>query len=273
MRNANQYFGTAPRQRRLAVVFGRLGWAVLVLATLAAGCAHSRNKNRLGLIPPPLPPFLTGPMAVLLTNTPGFAGRVALEFGSPADPAETISGQLLCRGPKLLFEPDANSPLGKRFRAGGFVFLWNVAERGGWLVSEALQGYAPISSQVQVTKVIIHAATAASEQVDGHACQETEVEVASADGSTRFQVWRATDLNAIPLRIASATDTRPLRLSLSRLQLEVPSDRVFLPPAGFTRYDSAETMMAEMAMRQENLWRKPAPEPGEMEPPPRQPDR
>ena len=228
---------------------------------LASGCAHSRNKNRFGLDPPPVPPFLSGPMAVLLTNTNGFSCHVVMTIGSPPNPKETVSGELLCRGSQLLFAPDAHSPANKKFARGQFSFLWDVAGRHGYLLSEALQGYAPISSQVQATNVLTVDSRPAAAQLEGYRCQRTTVEVECSNGSkASFQVWRASDLNAAPVRIASASPGRPLLANFSQFRRLAPAVRLFVPPDSFTRHESAETMMAEMAMRQENLRRKPAEE-------------
>jgi hypothetical protein len=260
------------RGRELGLAgIGRLGGCVVAAALLATGCAHSRDKNRIGLIPPPVPLFLSGPMGVLLTNTTGYSCRVVMTTGSPPVPGETVSGQLLCRGSQLLFAPDANSPAGKRFARCQFSFVWEVGAQRGYMLSEALQGYAPISSQVQATNVVALASRSASEEVGGHRCQRTDVQVESNDGSKApFQVWRAPDLNAAPLRIATAAPGRSVVVNFSKIRLEVPSSRLFVPPEGFTAHDSAETLMAEMAMRQENLKRKPSEEqPADFQAPPR----
>ena len=90
--------------------------------------------------------FLNGPMAILLTNTSGFSCHVVMTTGSPPIPGETVSGNSCAGAPELLFAPDAHCPAGKRFARSGFSFIWDVAAQHGYLLSEALQGYAPISS-------------------------------------------------------------------------------------------------------------------------------
>ena len=105
-------------------------------------------------------------------------------------------------GFQFLFAPDARWLADKRFARSGFSFTWNVAAQHGYLLSEALQGYAPISSRVQATNVLALPSRAVSEVVEGHHCQSTEAEVESSDGSkTPFQVWRASDLKATPLAL------------------------------------------------------------------------
>jgi hypothetical protein len=253
------------------VGIGWLGGWIVAAALLAAGC-HSRNKDRLGLGPPATPPFLNGPMAVLLTNSTGFSARVVMTTGTPPIPTQTITGELLCRGSELLFAPDPKSPAEKRFARAGFSFVWNVASQRGFLLSEALQGCAPISSQLHSTEVRPLPSRSVSERIEGHPCMRTEVEVQSSDGSkTPFRVWRASDLQEIPLRVATTAVGRSMVLNLSKVRIETPAARLFVPPDSFTRLDSAETVMAEMAMRQENLKRKVTEEtpPGESAGPPR----
>jgi hypothetical protein len=82
--------------------------------------------------------------------------------------------------------------------------------------------------------------------------------VTASDGAaTFFQVWRATDLKGVPLRIICPSNGMPMTLTLSKVRLEtVPAD-LFVPPNGFSKYDSVEAMMTELAMRGMNLGRKP----------------
>jgi hypothetical protein len=201
-------------------------------------------------------------MAALLTKDPGFVAHVRLETESTGRASEPQTGELLGRGHQLLFAPDFSSAEAKRLRAAGFTFLWDVNEQRGFLVSEALQGYAPISSPIQATNVTTGPARLSSEKLEGRACELVECTVASVGAApTTFRVWRATDLQGFPLRILRVGDTRPLTLSCTKVRLEVPSASVFQPPEGFTRYDNCEAMMAEMAMRQENLRRKPGQQP------------
>ena len=42
-------------------------------------------------------------------------------------------------------------------------------------------------------------------------------------------------------------------MSFSKIRLEPPTAELFAPPNDFTKYDSAEAMVAELVMRQRNL--------------------
>ena len=239
-----------------------MGWSglcVVMIAVLAAGCAHARRAGAVGEMLPPKPPlFLDGPMAALLTNANGFSAHVVLETRPSSNLAAPVSGELLGRGGKLLFAPDESASGKKRRPGGGINFIWDVTAGSGYMLSEALQGYAPISSGVRVTNVVIGtgAEISAPEQVGGHPCgQEQEIVVSSDGSATVFQVWRALDLRAFAVRIYSATNATFFSLNLSSIRLETPSDVLFQPPAGFTKFDSAEAMMDELMARQQNLRR------------------
>jgi hypothetical protein len=255
MRNIAQHLETeaqaSSRWSRARLGGFVLGAAAFVL--LAAGCAH--KDRAANLIPPPLPIFLTGPAAAILSNANAFAANVVMESGPSGSAAGTLSGQLAGSGTKLFFAPDYSSPAGKRLRAGGFNFIWDMSEGRGWLLSDSLQGYSPISSPFRSATVTNQPAGTPLERADGHTCQQAQVTVTSEQGSTAvFQVWRATDLKGFPVRLS---DGHRLTLTLSRIRLDPLSAKLFQPPEGFVPYVSPEAMMAEMAMRQANLKRKP----------------
>jgi hypothetical protein len=236
-----------------------MGLCVLLIAILAGGCSSSGKKaGRDGaVIRPPKPPvFLNGPMALLLTNVEDFSAHAVLESGAPANGLELAAGELLGRGGHLLFAPSA----GKRTRAEDFAFIWDVAANRGYVLNDPLQAYAPISYSRLFTNLAtsVIANQAATENVAGHPCQPVEVTVAANDGTVSvFRVWRATDLKGLPVRITGSSDGTPLTLTLSKVRLDsVPKD-LFQPPNGFTKYDSAEALINELAARQASRKQRP----------------
>jgi hypothetical protein len=198
-------------------------------------------------------------MALLLTNADGFRARIVLESASPPHPTQTAAGELMVRGSKMLFAPEPRKVAKKQPRPEDSAFVWDVTENRGYLLNDPLQAYAPISSSRQFTNVTAGAASnnASPEKVSGHPCVQTEVTVTASDGvSTGFQVWRATDLKGLPLRIQCPSNGLPVTLTLSKVRVEAVPNDLFLPPNGFTKYDSPEAMMTEMALRRVNLSRK-----------------
>ncbi len=241
-----------------------LGAPLLLIAALAAGCAHSsKYGDRAGgfeVLPAPLPPlFLNGPMALLLTNLDGFRAHVVLEGGGSFPAAKAVSGELMGQRSKLFFAPAPNGATKKQVHVEDSAFIWDVAENRGYVLNDPLQGYAPVSSSRQFTNVVpaLVPGNSASERIDGHPCQLTEVTVTAADGAaTVYRVWRAKDLQGIPLRITCPSDGVSGTFTLSKVRLETVPDDAFLPPNSFTKYDSSEAMMAELFLRKHNLSRK-----------------
>ena len=233
-----------------------LCWAGLVL--LAAGCASSEKRSEPGAAETfaPMPPaFLTGPAAVLLTNAGGFSAHLVLSTGS-ASPLQTgVSGELLSRAGTLLFAPEPGKT-DRKYSRGGFIFIWDVATGRGFVLSEALQGYAPVTMSTTPTNLITSAGGGSSEKVAGHACEAEEALVQMSDGShATFRVLRAADLTRVPVRISSVSNAAPFALSFTKIRIEAPAADLFAPPKDFTRYESPEVMMAELLMRHQNLKR------------------
>ena len=212
----------------------------------------------MALIPPPVPPFLSGPVALLLTSTPGFSCRVTMAGGAGSASGEPLTGDLFGCTNKLFFAP---SPAAFGHRAGGFGFLYDVDQARGFLLCDAMQGYAPVSARFSPTNVAVRSVGRGLEKLGGHSCDTVEVTFELADAPSQvLRVWRALDLQKFPVRISSSQG-RPFDVTLSKIRLEVPPADMFLPPEGFARYESSEGMMAEMVMRQEKLKRKLGEEP------------
>ena len=205
---------------------------------------------------PQPPAFLNGPMALLLTNAHGFRAHAMLESGASAKGVEVTAGELMGRGGKLVFAPGPGSSGGKRSHLVGSAFIWDVTTSRGYLLNDPMQAYALIPANRQFTNIATSSAPngAAPEKISGYPCQPAQATVAASDGSvTGFRLWRATDLNGLPVRITRASEGLPLTLTLSKVRLETLPDDLFLPPNGFVKYDSTEGLMNELAARQQNL--------------------
>jgi len=176
-------------------------WWSAGLVALVGGCSQSRDpdvraKALTGFLRPQAPVFFTGAACVLLTNFPGFSARVTVQTESIAEGERNFSGQLLGRGSKLLFAPEPDEALAKQQRTAGLSFVWDAAENRGYVLSEAMQAYAPVSSSLQVTNVVISPVQVGPQKFSGHLCETAQAVIQKADGTTAsFEVLRATDLN------------------------------------------------------------------------------
>ncbi|HEX3801137.1 MAG TPA: hypothetical protein VH413_20770 [Verrucomicrobiae bacterium] len=188
-----------------------------------------------------IPLFMVGPAAALLTNANGYSARLTIEQPGVSNTV-TTTGQLLVREQHMLFTAKNSDS----------TFLWDVKEETGFVLSEALQGYAPIASPTHVTRVQMMSQTAGApgEVVNGHPGHEVEVAVTCDDGTTTtFAVWQASDVNAFPVRIRTVKSPVMFTLDLMAMRSEDLERKLFLPPEGFTKYASADSMVGELFAR------------------------
>jgi hypothetical protein len=233
--------------RRAGTVLAGLGLLLL------AGCAgHSAfDKPELvftRIFTPQVPEFLSGPAGALLTNTPGFSARATFESYPPQLPrVETTEGELLSNGSLLLFAPrSSDAPGSKDLELGGFSFIWDVAAGSGYVMSEALQGYAPVTSSVKAKKVAL---------APGPRGEQSAV-VTLDNGSEWLFTLSRPDSGAVPTRISSVTNSPPFILKLARTRREAPPASLFVPPPDFAKYATPERLADELAARKNNLRRR-----------------
>ena len=241
-------------------------WAC-ILAILAGGCAHEppdgQGGPERGGPPPGGPPFLSGPMgAALPNNADGFIARVTFEIQTPEGRADVLTGDLIGRGGKFVFTPEATGERGKRLREARISFVWDASAAQGNMLSEALQGSAPLAPGARFTLGESSPAPGqpGAVKVEGHACEAQDVTVTGSDGSaTSLRVWRAVDLKGLPLQIAMQPDLAKPVFRLSKIRQATPSPEIFLAPESFTKYRGVEAMMNELKMRMQSMKRKPPP--------------
>ena len=233
---------------------GALG--LLVLA--GAGCAHSDKASRLGSFLTAEPPlFLSGPCALLLTNTGGYVSHLTVARGSTPDRASELSGELQVRGDKLFFSTEA---AGSRKEGGAMSYIWDTSRQSGFILSDALQGYAPIGSSLRYTNLTLldSGGKQTTKPGEHQAGSAQDVAVAGSDGLlTNFRVWRSPTAPAWPDRIEALSGANLFTLKLTRTRPSQPAPSTFEPPDGFTKYDTAQNMVHELIARQQNLRHKP----------------
>ena len=209
--------------------------ALLVLGlamALVAGCASEKRKDaamaRVGDETPP--DFVTGPALVSLQNFDGFSADVV---ATTANGAPAVSGQLIGLLGRLIYQPSTTANIKKaKYYRGGMFFIWDTTTQKGYVLSEALQGYAPISSTAGVTNQVELTKELASEIVNGHPCHRGQVLIALSDGSSaRLTEWRADDLRRFPVRVRSEIAGREITVDFSNIRLDLPFPRT-LPSAG-----------------------------------------
>ena len=227
-------------------------WILLAGVGLAlAACAHKQvyeieGRGFVRIFTPQMPNFIIGPAGAILTNAAGYSARVTVS----ADPAlqldKPVDGELLCRGSKLLFAPRGVEKAENDAPAKGFVYVWDEATSSGHIRSEALQGYAPVSTPMRATNV-------SSASLGPNSC---EITVLMNDGSkTVFQIsGQVTSIGAVPPQL-KALGNPPLVLTVSKIRMQAPPEETFSIPDGFAKYATPEALADELAARQHNLRR------------------
>lgn len=235
-----------------------LGKACALLAVLTllglAGCAGNGSVNEATasftrVFTPLVPEFLNGPAGALLTNAGGFSARATFESRTPLAPTgvEIMEGELLGNGSRLLFAPRSSRTAKKEIQLGAFSFIWDVATSSGYVLSETLQAYAPVSSSVKVTGV-----------KSGEPAADGQSAVVSLDNGSEwlFRIVRAPESRNLPTRINSVTNSPAFTLSLTRIRLEAPPADLFVPPEDFGKYRSPEALADELAARKNSSKRQ-----------------
>jgi hypothetical protein len=232
----------------------------LLLGTGCSSTHHHKDKEAhhldvsegIAATAPPL--FLVGPISVLLTNLDDFEGHVSAPGGLGTGPGSApVAGNLFQQSGHILFVPMSDQSPGRGGWAGTFRFLVDVKGGSAFVISEALQGYAPVPVRtrysVDSTQPPIGAPN--REQIDGQSCRQEDVVVKGSDGaSASFQTWRMVEESGPPLRIRPIGQTNLAAVNLSELKMEAQVPDLFSPPEGFTKYSSGEAMVHEMAHRQ-----------------------
>jgi hypothetical protein len=194
-------------------------------------------------------------------NADGFAARVSFEIQTPEGGADVLSGELMGRGGKLVFMPEASGARGKRLREARISFVWDHAEARGYMISDALQACAPLTPGVAFTAAASGSAPSqpAAAKVEGHPCEVQDVTVSGNDGSTTsLRVWRATDLKGLPVQVAISPDLARPVFRLTKIRPASPSPDALVVSDGFTKYRNVEAMMNELRMRQQGMKRRPS---------------
>jgi len=231
-----------------------LGFAALLL--LAGGCAHSRSREELAVdnawkVAPPVIAALTGPAALLLTNLDGWQGRLTLTLNPEAGHVRQVSGQLTESKGRLYFESDS----GEKNRSGRFALIWDTGRNQGWVMSEALQGVAPLNGTNWYSLARREPDASTTDKQDGHPVQNTLVTLLGSDGkSWQYQVAQAADLAQLALQIHPLAGPEPVSLALSNIRLTPPAETLFVPPDDFSKYSSEAALLDELITRQRSVF-------------------
>lgn len=221
-----------------------------------AGCASAHRDealatNRAVLAAPAVVSVLTGPESVLLTNLDELTARATFTLNDAPDGPSSVSGDLLVSHGKIAFRSDR---VGKQI-TGQFEVVWDTTAAAGWVISEDLQGFAPISTtnRFQILQREVDPASGAM-QAD-HPVQTAIVTLYCPAGPMiRRRVWQAADLNSLALRIETADSSASPALSLQSVRPQAPTTTLFHSPDDLTKYPDVTALLNELLARQHSVY-------------------
>jgi hypothetical protein len=247
----NQIYRTAILAASLSVAF-------------LSGCASEEKKQAyLAHVGDEAPPdFLVGPASTPLADFDGFSANV-VETDSPSLAGATtpalagrkVSGQVIERKGRLIFQPWTTAQVKEgRITKGGMFFIWDTSSQRGYVISEALQGYAPIFPPLQITNLVADNNALASESANGHPCHRVESIVTLSDGSSaKITEWRADDLQRFPVRVRVSGGGREETVDFTEVRMDLAAPELFVPPKDFTKYASSMSLINELMIRESSL--------------------
>lgn len=196
-----------------------------------------------------------------------FTAAMIMEAKEPksGDPI-VMPGKLLVLDGNSRFEMDISQVKGARMSAemGAQLKGLGMAEmiainrpdkKALYLIYPGLQSYAeqPLPAKEAVTdisKVKAETTELGKETIDGHPCVKNKLVVTDTDGAKHeVTVWNATDLKNFPVRIDMTEGGQPATLKFKDVKFAKSDAALFAPPAGFTRYESVQTMMMQGMMK------------------------
>ena len=193
------------------------------------------------------------PLAPLFPPESVFESEFTMTWrDEPAPPVE-LTGRLLMQSGKFRLEVVKIN--GKSVGTRDFGVVWDSKAKNGFVFSDALQGYAPVLQAVACTNLFTQTMAGENEPIDGHPVSKANVTEMASDGQTMtVQSFRARDLGDLPLKVDSLTGG-PVSfvLALSKIHAARLVEELFLPPDGFTKYESETAMLNELADRQQDM--------------------
>ena len=229
--------------------------SILVAAMLAwtAGCAHTREeraRNDAMRILPKITAVITGPAALLLTNTPGFQSEYQLSFDDHGKASTKPLGLLFVRGAKIAVTlGDAH---GKAGSGGAFAVVWDAVAAQGYVSSEALQGYARLGGAAGCSNVVTQTEAGGPQHLDGRLVEKVMAIATSTNGERlSWELTSDVEHGRFPMQIRSLQGAPNFTLTLTKTQASVPPEEIFSRPVEFTKYASEAALLSELETREQ----------------------
>lgn len=232
------------------LAFLTLALAALVSFNVRAQGGHAGGGN----------PNLNGAMLKLFGDNQIFTANLEFQIsGTNAADAMSVPGKIKFDNGKSRFDMNMSDMRGSAIPPGAAAQLKAMGMdqvtaisrpdyKSALLIYPGMQSYvinpAPEDASTNLNDYKMDVTNLGQENVDGHACSKNKVVVTEKSGiSHQSTVWNATDMNKFPLKIETDQDNRKMVMLFTAVSFTKPAASQFEAPAGFTKYDSMQSMM------------------------------
>ena len=232
--------------------------AVLCLAIFSA-CAQMSG--------PSVPQFGNG-LEKLFGSNQTFSATMEMNASANGSPM-TISGKMSFDKGNSRFEMDISQMKGgnippdavSMMKSAGLDHMVTISQsdkKNVYIIYPNAQSYAemtPAASDANATNQdsSIQITELGKETVDGHDCVKNKAIVTDKQGNPHeFTVWNATDFKNFPIKVAMNEQDQPMTMSFKDINFSKPDASLFIPPTGYTKYDTMQEMVMQVMMKKMN---------------------
>lgn len=209
-------------------------------------------------------PFVSNSVLKLFGDHKAFTANLEIKAEGPSNPNMTMPGKLAFDSGKSRFEMD----LGKssmvpaeavaQMKAMGMdqmVAISRPDKKAQILVYPGLKAYAEMPmAETDAAKsdkdIKMEITEIGKETLEGHDCVKNKAVITDEEGKKHeAMVWNAADLKKFPVKIQQQDQGKNVTMLFKDVKFEKPDQALFDPPAGFTKYDSMQTMMQQEMMK------------------------
>ena len=211
-------------------------------------------------------PNLGGAMDKLFGVNQAFSAKMDFQTSQGQGNTLTVPGKISFDSGKSRFEVNMSemkgsqlpANAGEQLKAMGMDTVISISRpdlKLGYLVYPGLTSYTEITAHDSTNTsnpddFKVATTEAGKETVDGHDCAKNNVTVTDQGGvKHQYTVWNATDLKNFPVKIVTTETGSSVTLVFRDVSLGKPAAGTFDPPTGYTKYDSAQTMLQTEIMK------------------------
>jgi hypothetical protein len=211
-------------------------------------------------------PGLSGSTAKLFGDNTTFSANLEMRTGGESD-GMTMPGKLYFDQGSSRFEMDMAEMKGTKLPAGAaeqmksmgmdhIIVISRPDKKVGYQVYPGMQAY--LESQLphnetpgQSSEFKLELTELSKETVEGHSCVKNKAVVTDKEGNKHESlVWNATDLKNFPIKIEHTEQGTKVTMIFREINFSKPQADLFEPPRGATKYDSMQSMMQQIMMKQ-----------------------